>query len=149
MRNKAWFSNVLRDKKMVMGQYHGAHINGEPVLYVAIPALNNRRQIVAVAFAALNLNWMNRTIFKQLAELPEGSRLTLLDETQGRLRYDVDAGQWSVPQNFNPELRREIAGRQSGTLSASDENRVQRIYAFAPLASTFRNRQSISRAGDS
>jgi signal transduction histidine kinase len=139
--NKAWFSNVLRDKKMVMGQYHGAHINSEPVLNVAIPALNNRRQIVAVAFAALNLNWINRTIFQQLSELPEGSRLTLLDETQGRLRYDVDAGQWSVPQNFNPELRREIAGRQSGTLSAFDENRVQRIYAFAPLASTFRNRQ--------
>jgi len=139
--NKAWFSNVLRDKKMVMGQYHGAHINSEPVLNVAIPALNNRRQIVAVAFAALNLNWINRTIFQQLSELPEGSRLTLLDETQGRLRYDVDAGQWSVPQNFNPALRREIAGRQSGTLSAFDENRVQRIYAFAPLASTFRNRQ--------
>jgi signal transduction histidine kinase len=38
------------------------------------------------------------------------------------LRYDVDAGQWSVPQNFNPALRREMAGRQSGTLSASDEN---------------------------
>jgi hypothetical protein len=101
--NKAWFSNVLRDKKMVMGQYHGAHINSEPVLNVAIPALNNRRQIVAVAFAALNLNWINRTIFQQLSELPEGSRLTLLDETQGRLRYDVDAGQWSVPQNFNPD----------------------------------------------
>jgi hypothetical protein len=67
-------------KKWSWGQYHGEHINGEPVLYVAIPALNNRRQIVAVAFAALNLNWMNRTIFKQLSELPEGSRLTLLDK---------------------------------------------------------------------
>jgi signal transduction histidine kinase len=139
--HKAWFSNVLRDKKMVMGQYHGAHINGEPVLYVAVPALDHRRQIVAVAFAALNLNWINRTIFKQLAELPEGSRLTLLDNNQGVLSYDVDAGQWSVPQNFNPALRREMAGRQSGTLSASDENGVQQIYAFAPLASTFRDRR--------
>lgn len=139
--DKVWFSSVLRNKNVVMGQYHGEHINGEPVLYVAIPTLNNRRQIVAVAFAALNLNWMNRAIFSQLAELPEGSRLTLLDEIQGVLRYDLGAGQWSVPQNFSPALKREIVSRQSGTLSASDENRVQRIYAFAPLTSTFRNRQ--------
>ncbi len=139
--DKAWFSAVLNEKKMVMGQYHGAHINGEPLLYVAIPALNNRQQIVAVAFAALNLNWMNRTIFKRLADLPDGSRLTLLDETQGILRYDADTGQWSVPENFSPVVQQEIASRRSGTLSASDENRVQRIYAFAPLNSTFRNRQ--------
>jgi len=139
--DKAWFSAVLHEKKMVMGQYHGAHINGEPVLYVAIPVLNKRQKIVAVAFAALNLNWMNRTIFKRLAELPDGSRLTLLDETQGMLRYDANASQWFVPENFSPALQREIASRRSGTLSELDENRVQRIYAFAPLKSTFRNRQ--------
>jgi signal transduction histidine kinase len=136
----AWFATALRNKKMVIGKYQGEHINDEPVLYAAIPVLSSHRHVEAVAFAALNLNWMNRTIFKRLAELPEGSRLTLLDETQGMLRYDVDKGQWSVPQNFNPALKRELVSRQSGALSASDENRVKRIYAFAPLASTIRNR---------
>lgn len=138
--DKAWFSAILQNKELAMGPYRGEHINGEPVLYVAIPALDHRRQIVAVAFAALNLNWMNRTIFKRLAELPEGSRLTLLDNTQGMLSYDVDAGQWSVAYKFSPDLHRKIVSRQSGSLSASDENGVQHIYAFAPLASTFRDR---------
>ena len=138
---RAWFATCLQTKEWAMGQYHGEHIDGEPVLYFALPALDSRAQVVAVAFAALDLNWMNRTIFKRLDELPKGSRLTLLDEIQGMLRYDVDNGQWSVPASFDPALRRQIVSRQSGTLSATDENNVLRIYTFAPLSSSFRKRQ--------
>jgi signal transduction histidine kinase len=83
---------------------------------------------------------MNRAIIKQLTELPEGSRLTLLDGTRGMLRYDIDTRQWSVPQTFNPTLRREIIDRQSGALSATDENNDERVYAFALLQSFLRNR---------
>jgi signal transduction histidine kinase len=136
-----WFATTLRNQELFMGPYHGEHINGEPVLYLASPARDRRRQVVAVAFAALNLNWMNRTIFKQLAALPKGARLTLLDGTQDTLRYDVDTAQWSVPQKFNPATRREILRRGSGTLIAADENNALRIYAFAPLQSFLRNRQ--------
>jgi signal transduction histidine kinase len=139
--NRAWFAACLQSRELAMGNYHGEHIADEPVLYFALPAVDSNRQIAAVVFAALNLNWMNRTIFKQLSELPKGSRLSLIDDTKGMLRYDVDTGQWSVPQNFSPALRQQITRRQSGTLTANDENRVLRIYAFAPLASAFRNRQ--------
>lgn len=137
----SWFSASLHTKEMAMGQYHGEHINGEPVLYFALPVSDNHGPIVAVAFAALNLNWMNRTIFKRLDELPQGSRLMLLDGTGSMLRYDVNAGQWSVPVNFSPAVQNEIIRRHSGTLRASDEDNVRRIYAFAPLSSSFRNRR--------
>jgi len=53
----------------------------------------------------------------------------------------VDAGQWSVPASFDPALRRQIVSRKSGTLNATDENSVLRIYTFAPLSSSFRKRQ--------
>jgi signal transduction histidine kinase len=138
---RAWFSACLQGRELVMGQYHGEYINGEPVLYFAIPALSRHHKILAVVFAALNLNWMNRSILKGLNELPTGSRMTLLDEAKGMLRFDVDAGEWSVPENFSPALHRKIVSRQSGTLSATDEKGVLRIYAFAPLASALRNRQ--------
>jgi signal transduction histidine kinase len=134
-----WFATCLQSGDLAMGPYRGEHIAGQPVLYIALPALDNRRQIKAVAFAALNLDRMNRVVFKELAELPKNSRLTLLDEGGGMLRYDVDDGQWSVPQNFNPQLDSRIFAAPSGTLSAIDEQGVNRIYAFASLASTFRN----------
>lgn len=121
-----------------MGSYRGERIDDRPVLYFALPALDEERQVAAVAFAALDLNWINRAIFKQMAELPKGSRLTLLDEARGMLRYDVDQGRWSVPARFDADLRRRITHGGSGTLSAMDEESVLRIYAFAPLASSLR-----------
>jgi len=136
-----WFIACLQRKDLAIGSFRGEHIDDESVLYVALPALDSRGRIAAVAFAALNLNWTNRTIFKRLTELPKGSRLTLLDESQGMLRYDVDTRQWSIPQRFSPALRKEIVSRRSGTVSATGADKIQRIYAFAPLASSFRNRR--------
>jgi signal transduction histidine kinase len=138
--DEPWFLACLRNKHLVMGKYRGERVNGEPVLYFALPALDSRREILAVSFAALNLNWMNRTVFKRMTELPKGSRMTFLDQTQGMLSYDVDSGRWFVPQDFSPVLRSEILSRHLGTLSAPDEHRELRIYAFAPLESTFRDR---------
>lgn len=139
--DRPWFEECARRKQWAMGPFRGEHIKGEPVLYIAVPVLDRTRRTVAVAFAALNLNWMNRAVFQSLAELPKGSRLTLLDEDHGMLRYTVDTGRWSVPQSFDPSLRRRLVGRGSGTLSAADEAGVERIYAFAPVASLYRNRQ--------
>jgi signal transduction histidine kinase len=56
------------------------------------------------------------------------------------LRYDVDGRQWSIPDRFDPSLRQLILQRRVGTLSASDENGVRRIYAFSPLSSALRDR---------
>jgi signal transduction histidine kinase len=139
--DKNWFQTCLQGKDAAIGPYHGEHIASRPVLYVAIPALDGRRQIQGVVFAALDLNWLNRNMFRGMAELPNGSRLTLLDETQGVLRYDVAAARWSVPENISPDLRQRVTSGRSGTLSAVDEDRVLRIYAFSPLASSFRNRR--------
>ena len=139
--DKSWLFASLQTEKLVMGQYRGEQINGEPVLFFALSALDNGMQTPVVVFAAVNLNWMNRSIFKRLAELPKGSQLTLMDETQGMLSYNVDSGRWNVPANINPALHRQSIGREPGTLSAFDENRIKWIYAFAPLNSTYRDRQ--------
>jgi signal transduction histidine kinase len=138
---QAWFAACREADALVIGAYHGEHLAGRPVLYVARPVFDQDKRIVAVPFTALDLNWMNRHMLEQLAELPRGSRLTLLDEKQGILRYDADAGQWSAPQDVIPALREKILERRAGTLSAVDEDALARIYAFAPLRSTIRDRR--------
>jgi signal transduction histidine kinase len=140
-RDRSWFTACLERKELTIGPYRGDHIGGDSVLYVARPVLDSQGQVREVVFAALDLDWVNRNIFRQLTQLPKGSRLTLVDESRGMLRYDVDTGRWSVPDHFAPSLRRHILQRRVGTLRAVDENRVRRIYAFAPLASAFRDRQ--------
>ncbi len=132
-------STLQNSGKMSVIPYKGEHIDGEPVLYVTFPITADRQEETLLAFAAANLNRMNRAILDQLKELPQGSYLTLLDHLQGGIRYNVDAGRWSVSKNFDPELRRQIAKRQSGTLSATDGSGVMRIYGFAPLNSVSAN----------
>ncbi len=139
--DRSWFSACIQGKSFAMGEYGTEQISGKPVLYLALPALDAGNRVAAVAYAAVNLNWLNRSIFRRLSELPAGSRLTLLEQGKEMLQYDVDTGQWSVLKNFDPTLRRQIVSRQSGTLSAADENAVARIYAFAPLASSLKNRR--------
>ena len=139
--DRAWVAASIAHNSVNMGQYQGEHINGEPVVYFARPALDSSRKIVAVTFAALNLNRMNRNVFSQLSDLPKGSQLTLLDETRKMLGYDVDAARWTVPQHLDSALQQQILSQPSGTLVAADENGNLQIYAFARLESAFRNRR--------
>lgn len=136
--DRTWFSECLQKNELAIGQYRGESIDGEPVLYFALPVHDTRGKTAAVAFAALDLNWMNRSIFKSLETLPEGYQLTVLDGDNGIIRYDTQSGKWSVPKNFPPALKQQIFERQSGTLNVQDEKDGAWIYAFSPLYSSFR-----------
>ena len=139
--NKTWFSACMEKRELSIGSYNGEHVNGEPVIFVAFPALDHQGAIVAVTFAAMDLNWMNRTMFERLAELPQGSRLSMMGAQQGMLRYDVNTRQWSVLQDVSPDLQQAVTKHQAGTLRTVDETGIARIHAFAPLTSSFRERQ--------
>lgn len=138
---KTWFTACLKTRDLTIGAYQGDRIDGEAVIYIALPAVDRQGVIKAVTFAALNLNWMNRAMFERLPELPRGSRLRMLDARQGMLCYDVDTRQWSLPRDVGPDLRQVIALRQAGTFSAVDSAGIARIHAFAPVTSAFPGRQ--------
>ena len=110
-----------------------------PVIYLARPVAGAGSP--AVAFAALDLNWMNRTIFRQIAGLPQGTRLTLIDETKGVLRYDVDTARWSVPDTIDPSLQQRVTAQPSGTFVDADDHGQERIFAFARLESALHQRR--------
>jgi signal transduction histidine kinase len=136
-RIQPWFSTSLMQKRPAMGPYSGDRIDGVPVLYFAHPILDGGEEIMAVAFTALNLDRMNRRLFEQLAELPTGSRLTLVDENQGVLRYTVDTTRWSAAHALDPALLQKIVTQPSGVITADDEKGMSRIYAFTHLESAF------------
>ena len=138
---RQWLTDSLQQGRLTMGGYHGERISDTPVLYMALPATDAGSKTVAVVFAALDLNWMNRTIFRQIAGLPESSRLALVDETRGGLRYDVDTARWSVPEKIEPSLRQRVTAAPSGTFVAADEAGALCIFAFARLESLFQQRR--------
>ena len=136
-----WLVESLRDDRVTMGRYHGDRVGKTPVLYIARRLSPIESATPAVAFVALDLNWMNRTIFRQIAGLPEGARLTLVDENRGVMRYDVDGASWSVPETLDRSLLQRVTTQPSGTFVATDEHGLPRIFAFARLESVFRQRR--------
>jgi signal transduction histidine kinase len=139
-KGRTWLADILKHKLLVMRAYRAEHVKGEPLLYFARPVADSASgTIEAVVFAALDLDWMNHNMFRQLAELPEGSRLTLLDEGRGVLRYDTGTARWVAPQPLDAALQEAIVHSPAGTLVVRDENGRTRLYAFARLDSPFRN----------
>ena len=92
--DRKWLPSSLARQGVVMGSYHGERIDGEPVLYCARSILDGNGRAVAVVFAALDLNWMNRGFLNQMGELPRNSLLILANENQAILCYEVATGSW-------------------------------------------------------
>jgi len=134
---RKWLSSSLERQGLVMGAYHGERLDGEPVIYFARSIFNSSGDAVAVVFAALDLNWMNRGFFNQLDELPAGSRLILANDNQVLLRYEGDTARWAAAQPLDPALQKRIESQPSGVLAADDGKKKTWIYAFARLESTF------------
>jgi len=138
--DKPWFMKCLQNNELVIGQYHGEKINDQPILYFALPVSNIPAQTRTVIFAAVSLTYMNRGIFKRLSDLPTGSKLTLIETSQGMLSYNVDQARWFIPESDDIALYQQIVNQKSGTLSTEDANGAKWVYAFAPLESAFRER---------
>jgi signal transduction histidine kinase len=141
--DRQWFKDCLDNKEFAVADYSYEHLPERPVLFLALPAIDRQGKIAAIVFCAVYLDWMNRSLFHRLAELPHGSRMILANEAGNVLRYDSDSESWNAPHRFDGLLLRQMIHTGSGTLSASDEVGVPHIYAFAPFPRSVGNRQDL------
>ncbi len=138
-----WFLRAKEFRDFAMGGYHLSSVGDEPVLYLAEPVLDETRQPVAVVFAALNLDWLNRLGFSTLADLPDRSTFIQIDQDGVALSYDPQTREWSEKAPVAIDILKDILNRKSGVLEARGTDGIPRLFAFAPLASALNNRQII------
>ena len=138
--SRNWFVQAVRTGYFAVGNYKAERVGGQPVLYFAMPVMNASKQVTKVIFAALNLNWMNRSIPKFLEELPKGSVLALVDADGDRLVFDPQAQQWVLQANRS--LRDAFSGRASGTEIIRKADGASWIEAFASVSSTVTGRHA-------
>ena len=141
--NSSWFETCLERKAFTVGPYRGETINGRPVLYLSLPATDNRGSVTSVAFTAVYLNWMNRNLFRSLSELPEGSILFLRNTSGNSLMYDAESMNWKFHRDFEPSLLKKMMTTDSGILTGPDANGISRIYAFASLSRATKSHQDL------
>lgn len=143
LAQRHWFQRAKEFRDFAMGGYHLSSAGDEPVLYLAEPVLDKNRPPVAVVFAALNLDWLNRLGFSTLGDLPDRSTVIQIDQAGVTLSYDPHTGEWSEKAPVNAEILKDVLARESGVLEAKGADGVPRLFAFAPLASSLNNRQII------
>jgi signal transduction histidine kinase len=136
-----WFVRCIKEKIFTMGDYRVDHITQTPVLYSALPVLDEHNQVDTIIYAALAMNWLNRSIYKSFAELPQGSTLIQIDDSGGILAYKPRLHKWIEPARFDPSLLQWILKHKTGVKKFIGHDGVSRIYAFAPAPSSLKTRR--------
>ena len=135
-----WFVRCVEEKIFTMSDYKIEHITHEPLLYFALPVLDKQNQMNAIVFAAINLNWINRSIYKSLTELPQGSTLIQIDDSGGILMYEPHSHNWTEPANFDRSTIQWILKRETGVKESIGDDGISRIYAFTTVPSSLKAR---------
>jgi signal transduction histidine kinase len=136
-----WFVRCVKEKHFTMGGYTVEHITHEPLLYFALPVLDKHHRINAVVFAAINLNWINRSMYKSFAELPQGSTLIQIDDSGSILTFEPHLHKWTERVNFDPSLLKWILKRGTGVKESIGDDGISRIYAFTSVPSSLKARR--------
>jgi len=137
----AWFVRCVQEKNFSMSHYTVEHISNQAVLYFALPVLDKHNQIHAVVFAAIDLNWINQSIYKSFVELPQGSTLVQIDDSGGVLTYEPHLHKWTEPVKFEQSVLQWILKRETGVKKFIGDDGVSRIYAFAPVPTSLKARR--------
>ncbi len=136
-----WFVRCIKEKNFTMGDYKVDRMTQEPMLYFALPVLDKHRQVKAAVFAAITLNWIDRSIYRSFAELPQGSTLIQIDDGGDILAYKPHLQKWIKQDHFDRSLLQWILKHKTGIKKTTGEDGVSRIYAFAPAPSSLKARR--------
>ena len=133
--DRIWFQRAMASREFSFGDYQIGRITKEPVLVLSYPALNAHGEILAVTFAALKLEWLNRLELYKEADLPAGTTLTKMDGTGVVLAHRPGPGSWRGKYFPLERVRQAVLERGRGLAEATSPEGVCSLYVFEPLLS--------------
>jgi len=134
--DRSWFQRAVASGDFAFGDYQVGRITGKPVLVLAYPFRFLADESTAVVFAALDLEWLNRYMFKVESRLPDGSTITQIDANGVVMARRPDGEDWLGRLMFDQSFLKEILSQKSGVIEARGDHNLPFIYAFAQLHSS-------------
>lgn len=130
--SNAWFRRALESRDFAMSDYHIGGITGRAVVTLAQTALDSSGAVRAVAFASLDLEWLNQVVAE--AQLPAGSVLTVIDREGRVLARSHDPEFWvGESMRDSPLAKAMLAEQREGLSETLGMDRVERLYAYRRL----------------
>jgi len=139
--DRIWFQRTLASRQFAFGDYQIGRISNKPVLVLSSPAFSADGEIMAVVFAALKLEWLNRLKLYKEADLPAGTTITKMDAGGVVLGHQPGPESW-IGQRFPLEKVRQAVLKHARDLVETTDNKgVARIYVFESLMSGWEERE--------
>jgi signal transduction histidine kinase len=139
--DRVWFQRTMASREFSFGDYQVGRISKIPVLVLSYPALRADGEILAVVFAALKLEWLNRLELYKEADLPAGTTLTKMDDAGVVLAHQPGPGSWSGQPFPVAEVRQAVLKRGRGLVEAKNPEGASCLYLFEPLISGWKHRE--------
>ncbi len=129
--DRAWFQRAPESRDFVTSEYLFGRISRKAIVSFAYPILDEARQVQAVLFAGLDLDWLNGVIAK--TELPASATLTVIDRKGTILARFPNPEKWVGKSIPDMPVVRIILSQGEGTAEVSGMDGVPRLYGFTPL----------------
>ena len=133
--DRVWFQRTMASRDFTFGDYQIGRITKKPVLVLSYPASSADGKILAVVFAALKLEWLNRLELYKQADLPAGTTITKMDADGVVLAHQPGPGSWSGQQFPVDGVRQAVLQQGRGLVEATSPEGVSSIYIFDPISS--------------
>lgn len=132
LADRAYFQRAIATRTFASGDYQVGRITGRSSINFGYPVLDEKGEVTAVLFAALDLLWLNQLVGE--LNLPESTVLTLIDQSGTILARYPDATSWLGQPFPETEILAAItAQRREGAAEVTGQDGIERLYGFASL----------------
>ena len=122
---------VLRIRDLAIGEYQAGEGTNKPSLLFGYPILDERKKVVRVVYAALDLTALNKSIV--MSELPEGGFIQILDRSGHVLGRYPEPAEWVGKSVFDSPVFTTIRAKEEGSVEMAGLDGVPMLYAFSSI----------------
>ncbi len=136
LADRSYFQRVLATHDFSLGDYQVGRLSGKPGFNLAYPVLDDAGKLTAVVFAALDLEWVNRSDYALQLQLPAGAAWTKVDGN-GTILVRYPEPEKELVGESLPEmsLLKTFLAQKNGVLEAVDTRGVPVFYDFTSTRS--------------
>ena len=133
-RAEPWFQQTIDSQDFVVAVGRGGYSLGRTALNFSYPVLDRAGSVVAVVFAALDLEQLN--LITSEVQMPDETEFLMVDKKGTVLAYLPDPDKWVGKTLRAPPLVRSILSKGQDIIELPGLDGKERLYAFTPVRST-------------
>ena len=137
LADRSYFQRALSSRAFSIGDYQVGRVSGRPSFDLGYPVFDPSGQVQAVVFAALDLDWVNRSDYALQVQLPPGAIWTKIDGRGTILARYPPPENWLVGEPLpDMALVKTFLARKDGFIEAEDPKGVSVFYDFTSTRSS-------------